>query len=454
MDFNLFRWLIPVRLDQSRVEQEINEVKSKIAASEKGISDSLKKSFGGESGFGKLGGLLAGGGLVGGVTLLARALTNLSDQMHQANVEVAEGNLTTREWLGQILRAIPVLGDFIKLFDSLDALTGGVGNKELINNQKLAESQNKAADMLESLTKLRRVIGKEGLERELENINMQEEEFLRQLSQVPNAMRQIVGDSITLTFEMMRQSEIQDDHLEKLDKELKFRIEIANRIREAAEEEQRILDVQDRFAFNERRREQGFGRSFADFNKRRDDAKFQVQLLGLNSNLPEDRLAGEELRARKEYKDTIREIARQEEDLQNQIEDTQRARIEDAKQFAEGLPEEFREQFLAKMRKQFEEEAEAARARVSQSSYEVKKWANNVLQATIAIAKQNAALEKIQEIPDQLQGFSSGVARGLGERVSLRPETPELRELRKVNDNLIALVREMRRQVRGLGLQP
>lgn len=100
--------------------------------------------------------LLAGGGVVGGATLFARHIAEGGRAIQEAAIKYHAGELSGREMAAEMVRGVPVLGEFTSAWDEIrdagrEALGMKSARREMAENQALADRQNRAADLQERL---------------------------------------------------------------------------------------------------------------------------------------------------------------------------------------------------------------------------------------------------------------------------------------------------------------
>ena len=80
---------------------------------------SLKSQFGRRGIFGELGELLVGGGIVGGITLLAEHIKKASEHSLELRKNMEAGQTGVGDFISELARSVPVLGQIVSMWDAL-----------------------------------------------------------------------------------------------------------------------------------------------------------------------------------------------------------------------------------------------------------------------------------------------------------------------------------------------
>lgn len=109
-----------------------------------GSFGSLSRGFGGGSGVGSIGKILAGGGAVAGVTILSREITQAATTVGEYRRAYKAGEMSARDLAAESARAVPVLGDMIKAFDSIGQAFSDEPSAAFFDQQAAAQNAKNA----------------------------------------------------------------------------------------------------------------------------------------------------------------------------------------------------------------------------------------------------------------------------------------------------------------------
>lgn len=123
---------------------DVDQASKKVAGASGGFKQ-LKSSLGEESGLGNFAKILAGTGAVAGLALLGRTMEAVSAKALELSAAFNSGKISTAELQGELLKAIPVLGNFAAAYENIFQLYTGqaAAEKQALEVEKKIIEQNK-----------------------------------------------------------------------------------------------------------------------------------------------------------------------------------------------------------------------------------------------------------------------------------------------------------------------
>lgn len=128
----------------------------------------FKSVLGKRAFLGEVGEILQGGGAVAGATFLAKMIGEAADKTAVLAAQLRDGTLTMGQFVGESARAIPVFGQYVKMWDSiLSLITRSKTAAELVaEGQAKFDLANKVGDTVSRFERAAELSGLQGADRQ------------------------------------------------------------------------------------------------------------------------------------------------------------------------------------------------------------------------------------------------------------------------------------------------